>query len=56
MEEALVSFRKWMDGLAVVPTIKAINDKMTAIVDKELDRTLPGFPIWLKKMWRPSGE
>ena len=43
VEEALVAFGKWMDGLAVVPTIKAINDKMTAIVDKELDRTLPGL-------------
>jgi len=43
VEEALVAFQKWLDGLAVVPTIKAINDKMTAIVDMELDKTLPGL-------------
>jgi glutamyl-tRNA reductase len=43
VEEALVAFRKWLDGLAVVPTIKAINDKMTTIVDMELDKTLPGL-------------
>ena len=43
VEEALVAFRKWLDSLAVVPTIKAINDKMTAIVDMELAKTLPGL-------------
>jgi glutamyl-tRNA reductase len=43
VEEALVAFRRWLDSLAVVPTIKAINDKMTAIVDMELDKTLPGL-------------
>jgi len=43
VEEALLAFRKWMDSLAVVPTIKAINDKMTTIVDMELAKTLPGL-------------
>ncbi len=40
VEESLISFRKWLDGLAVVPTIKAINDKMTAIVDMEFEKTI----------------
>ncbi len=39
VEEALITFRKWIDSLAVVPTIKAINDKMTAIVDMEFEKT-----------------
>ncbi|MCG8634839.1 MAG: glutamyl-tRNA reductase [Desulfobacterales bacterium] len=43
VEEALVTFRKWLDSLAVVPTIKAINDKMTSIVDMEFNKTLPGL-------------
>ncbi len=43
VEEALVSFKKWLEGLSVVPTIKAINDKMTAIVDMEFEKTLSGL-------------
>lgn len=43
VEEALVTFRKWLDSLAIVPTIKAINEKMTTIVDMELERTLSGM-------------
>jgi glutamyl-tRNA reductase len=42
--EAVVKFRKWMDSLAIVPTIKAINDKMTAIVEMECDKTLSHLP------------
>jgi glutamyl-tRNA reductase len=40
VEEAVVTFRKWLDSLAIVPTIKAINDKMTTIVDLEFNKTL----------------
>ena len=40
VEEAVVVFRQWLDSLAIVPTIKAINDKMTSIVDIELEKTL----------------
>ncbi|PIE61163.1 MAG: glutamyl-tRNA reductase [Desulfobacterales bacterium] len=43
VDESIVSFRKWLDGLAVVPTIKAINDKMTAIVDMEFEKTIPSM-------------
>ena len=39
VEEALITFRKWLDSLAIVPTIKAINDKMTTIVDMEFEKT-----------------
>lgn len=38
--QAVVKFRKWLDSLAIVPTIKAINDKMTTIVEMECDKTL----------------
>jgi len=40
VEEAVLTFRKWMDSLSIVPTIKAINDKMTAIVEMEFDKTI----------------
>lgn len=40
IEEAVVKFRKWQEGLSVVPTIKALNDKMTSIVDIEFNKTL----------------
>ncbi len=40
VEEAVLSFRKWMDSLSIVPTIKAINDKMTAIVELEFNKTM----------------
>jgi glutamyl-tRNA reductase len=40
IEEAVVKFRKWLEGLAIVPTIKALNDKMSSIVDMECKKTL----------------
>ncbi len=40
VEEAVVKFRQWIEGLAVVPTIKALNDKMASIVDIECKKTL----------------
>lgn len=43
VDEAVFNFQKWMDSLAIVPTIKAINDKMTRIVELECDRTLTGL-------------
>lgn len=44
VEEALLAFRRWLDELAVVPTIKAINRKMTDIVNLECEKTLAGLP------------
>ena len=40
IDEAVVKFCKWLESLAVVPTIKALNDKMTAIVEMECKKTL----------------
>ncbi|MBC2705387.1 glutamyl-tRNA reductase [Desulfobacula sp.] len=40
IEEAVLKFRKWMESLAIVPTIKALNDKMSAIVEIECKKTL----------------
>ncbi|WP_457553070.1 glutamyl-tRNA reductase [Desulfobacula sp.] len=40
IEEAVVKFLKWLESLAIVPTIKALNDKMSSIVDIECKKTL----------------
>lgn len=43
IEEAVLKFRTWLDGLAIVPTIKALNDKVTSIVDVEFKKTMAGM-------------
>ncbi len=40
IEEAVVKFLKWMESLAIIPTIKALNDKISTIVDMECQKTL----------------
>jgi glutamyl-tRNA reductase len=40
VEEAVITFRKWLDTLSLVPTIVGIKEKVGAIVDQEIDRTL----------------
>ncbi len=40
VEQAVFTFQKWMDSLSIVPTIKAINDKMAQIVEMEVDKTI----------------
>lgn len=40
IEEAVVKFRTWLEGLAIVPTIKALKDKMSSIVELECKKTL----------------
>jgi glutamyl-tRNA reductase len=40
VSEAVIKFRQWLDSLAIVPTIKALNEKMTGIVEMECDKTL----------------
>lgn len=40
IEEAVVKFRQWLEGLAIVPTIKALNEKMADIVEVECQKTL----------------
>jgi len=40
IEEAVVKFRIWLESLAIVPTIKALNNKISSIVDIECKKTL----------------
>jgi glutamyl-tRNA reductase len=40
IEEAVVKFRKWLESLSIVPTIKALNDKISSIVEIEFNKTL----------------
>jgi glutamyl-tRNA reductase len=40
VDEAVIRFRQWCDSLSVVPTIVALRNKMDAIADKEIKRTL----------------
>ena len=39
VEEAVVQFRRWAEGLAVVPVIKALRGKIGAIVAAEVGKT-----------------
>ena len=43
IDEAVLKFRSWLESLAIVPTIKALNDKMTSIVEMECKKTLSGM-------------
>ncbi len=40
IEEAVLKFRKWLESLAIVPTIKALNEKISSIVDIEYEKTI----------------
>ncbi len=40
VDEAVIGFRQWYDGLAVVPTIVALRNKIESIVEAEITRTL----------------
>lgn len=40
IDQAVVKFGRWLESLAIVPTIKAMNDKMSSIVEMEFDKTL----------------
>lgn len=39
VEEAVLQFRRWAEGLAVVPVIKALREKIGAIVAAEVHKT-----------------
>ncbi len=43
VDEAVIRFRQWYEGLDVVPTIVALRKKLEGIVKDELDRTLGGL-------------
>jgi len=44
VDEAVIRFREWRDSLSVVPTIVALRNKMEAIADTEIKRTLQSMP------------
>jgi glutamyl-tRNA reductase len=43
IDEAVLQFERWYQGLGVVPTIKALRAKMEALARGELDKTLPSL-------------
>jgi glutamyl-tRNA reductase len=44
IDEAVIQFRKWCDSLSVVPTIVLLRNKLDAIADAEIKRTLQSMP------------
>lgn len=45
VDEAVIRFRQWYDSLDVVPTIKALRQKLEAIADSELKKTLQSVSL-----------
>ena len=45
VDEAVIRFREWYESLDVVPTIIALRQKMTAIAEAELKKTLQASTI-----------
>ncbi len=45
VDEAVIKFHRWYESLGVVPTIKALREKVAGIVDAELRRTLQGMSL-----------
>lgn len=41
VDEVTLTFQKWVEGMSVVPTIQALNKKVSNICRLELERTLP---------------
>lgn len=44
VDEATIRFRVWYDSLDVVPTVVALREKMRAIANAELEKTLGSMP------------
>jgi len=42
IDEAIIRFREWLDGLEVVPTIVALRKKLEAMAEVEIKRTAQG--------------
>ncbi len=40
IDEAVIKFNIWVESLAIVPTIKALNEKISSIVDIEYEKTI----------------
>lgn len=43
VDEASIKFRKWLDGLEIVPTIVALKNRIEEIAEFELARTIPNL-------------
>ncbi len=44
VDEAVIRFRQWLEGLEVVPTVVALRQKMEAIAEAEVKKTLQALP------------
>jgi glutamyl-tRNA reductase len=44
VDEATLTFQRWMEGMAITPTIQALRQKADGICRMELDKTLPRLP------------
>jgi glutamyl-tRNA reductase len=40
IDEAVIHFNKWLDGLGIVPTIKALRTKIKTLADEEVQKTM----------------
>jgi len=45
VDEAVVNFRKWHEGLGVVPTIVALRSRIDEIADRELKKTVQALNL-----------
>ena len=45
IDEAVIKFRTWLDGLEVVPTIKLLRQHITDLVTGEVHRTIQGLGL-----------
>lgn len=43
VEEGVVAFSRWVEGLRTVPTIKAVREKVASIAEGEVEKTLSGM-------------
>lgn len=43
IDQAIIRFKEWYDGLDIVPTVRALHDRLSSIADAEIKRTLPGL-------------
>lgn len=44
VDEAVIQYRRWYENLSAVPTIVALREKMAAIADGELKKTVSALP------------
>ena len=44
VDEASLTFQRWVEGMAMTPTIQALRQKVDEICQAELARTLPRLP------------